>query len=416
MNSESPAAKATLLAVSTLTVMAGATIAPALPAVQAHFAAVPNAGLWVRLVLTLPALLIALGAPLAGWLVDRWGRRRLLLGALLLYGVAGSSGVWLDSIFGILAGRALLGVAVAGVMTSATTLIADYYAGLARARFMGRQAAAMALGGVFFLAGGGLLASLSWRLPFLIYLTSLVLLPLAWVSLPEPKRTAARPRRARLAGETRADAGLQSLLVFLYGIALLGMAAFYMIPVQLPFYLEAELGASPSASGIAIAVSTFFGAVASLAYGRVRGRIGFVAILALVFGLMAVGYLGIGLANRYTGVLVGLAIGGLGTGMLLPNLNVWLTSAVPAVARGRALGGLTTAIFLGQFLSPLATQPLVAWAGVGAAFEIVGGLLAVASLLLLALRRPLAWLADVSSDVVGAQPAGSAEARGAALG
>jgi hypothetical protein len=34
-----------------LTVMAGATIAPSLPAMQEHFRDVENAGLWVRLVL-----------------------------------------------------------------------------------------------------------------------------------------------------------------------------------------------------------------------------------------------------------------------------------------------------------------------------------------------------------------------------
>ena len=44
--------KATLLLVSTLTVMAGATIAPSLPAMEEHYAEVENVAYWVRLVLT----------------------------------------------------------------------------------------------------------------------------------------------------------------------------------------------------------------------------------------------------------------------------------------------------------------------------------------------------------------------------
>ncbi len=56
----------------------------------------------------------------------------------------------------ILCGRALLGLSVAGVIVSATTLIADYYIGTARASFMGLQAAFMGLGGVLFLSTGGL--------------------------------------------------------------------------------------------------------------------------------------------------------------------------------------------------------------------------------------------------------------------
>jgi uncharacterized RDD family membrane protein YckC len=58
--------KATLLLVSTLTVMAGATIAPSLPGMQVQFAQIDNVGLWVRLVLTLPALFIVIGSPIAG--------------------------------------------------------------------------------------------------------------------------------------------------------------------------------------------------------------------------------------------------------------------------------------------------------------------------------------------------------------
>lgn len=61
---------ATLLPVSLLTVMAGATIAPSLPAMARQFAGVENAGvenaeLLVRPILTISAPSIALGGPLA---------------------------------------------------------------------------------------------------------------------------------------------------------------------------------------------------------------------------------------------------------------------------------------------------------------------------------------------------------------
>ncbi|MGJ5673734.1 MAG: MFS transporter [Nostochopsis sp.] len=147
-NPNSLLTKATLLLVSTLTVMAGATIAPSLPAMQDYFGNGANVELLVKLVLTLPALFIVIGSLIAGVIVDRIGRKPLLLVAAILYGFAGGSGFWLNSLFSILCGRALLGLAVAGVMVSATTLIADYYVGAARATFMGLQAAFMALGGV----------------------------------------------------------------------------------------------------------------------------------------------------------------------------------------------------------------------------------------------------------------------------
>jgi hypothetical protein len=58
--------KITLLLASTLTVMAGATIAPSLPAMQDHFSEIANSQFLVKLILTIPALFIALGSPLAG--------------------------------------------------------------------------------------------------------------------------------------------------------------------------------------------------------------------------------------------------------------------------------------------------------------------------------------------------------------
>jgi MFS family permease len=178
--------KMTLLLASTLTVMSGATIAPSLPAMQSHFAAVANSEFWVRLILTVPALFIVIGSPIAGQIVDKLGRKPLLFGSAILYGLAGSSGLWLNSLFAILAGRALLGLAVAGVMVSATTLIADYYQGEARTHFMGLQAAFMGFGGVAFLSVGGFIADLDWRLPFAIYLFAWLLLPGIAIALYEP--------------------------------------------------------------------------------------------------------------------------------------------------------------------------------------------------------------------------------------
>ncbi len=79
--------KLTLLLISTLTIMSGATISPSLPAMQRAFSDVANADVWVRLVLTLPALFIVIRAPLAGMITDKFGRKPLLVAATVLYGL-----------------------------------------------------------------------------------------------------------------------------------------------------------------------------------------------------------------------------------------------------------------------------------------------------------------------------------------
>ncbi len=371
---KSPLVKLTLLLASSMTVMAGATIAPSLPAMRDHFAEVPNVEYWVRLVLTVPALFIALGAPFVGMIIDRFGRKRLLAIAVLMVGVAGSSGVYLNEIGQILIGRIILGLSVAGIMTTATTLIADYYVGADRAKFLGFQAAFMGLGGVVFLSLGGLLADVSWRMPFLVYLLALLIFPLVVFVLPEPKRNVDLPPGER----SLPSAPLPWRFVGLtYGVALLSQIVFYLIPTQLPFLLKQLVNAGGSQSGIAIAVATLFNALSSFGYQKIKAHFSFMAIYTIAFALMAVGYSVISVAPTYAIMLVGLAIAGLGLGLLVPNMNVCLTSVSPAAARGRVLGGLTTAFFVGQFTSPIISQPLSQAVGLPITYRLAAGLMFV---------------------------------------
>ncbi len=356
MKSRSPdtfLVKATLLLVSTLTVMAGATIAPALPAMRQHFAAVANADYWVRLILTAPALFIAIGAPIAGTIIDRFGRKGLLGAAVFLYGLAGSSGFLLNEIGLMLLGRVLLGLSVAGIMTTATTLIADYYRGAARAQFLGLQAAFMGFGGVIFLTLGGYLADLNWRLPFLIYLLAWLILPFILLVLSEPSANSA----AQSSEAVVSEAVPWLLLLTTYSIALVTQIVFYMIPVQIPFYLQQLSNANAAQSGLAIACATLATSISALSYQRLKVRFTFLKLYVIAFLLMGLGYLVISFGRTYEIVLLGLAIGGLGVGLLMPNMTVCLTSSTPAVLRGRILGGLTTSFFWVSLLHRLSVNP-----------------------------------------------------------
>ncbi len=279
--------------------MAGATIAPSLPAMRQYFSAVPNADYWVRLVLTVPALFIAIGAPIAGSIIDRSGRKGLLAAAVLLYGLAGSSGFLLNSIGLILIGRVLLGLSVAGIMTTATTLIADYYLGAARAQFLGLQAAFMGFGGIVFLTLGGFLADINWRLPFLIYLLAWLIFPFILLVLPEPPRTQSTQSTATIPS----DPVPWVLLIMTYGVALITQIVFYMIPVQLPFYLQQLFNANASQSGLAIALTTLATSISALSYQKLKARFTFTNLYSIAFVFMGVGYLIISAASSYAIVL-----------------------------------------------------------------------------------------------------------------
>lgn len=391
MNAE-PGRKIALLLVACLTVMSAATVAPALPQMAAAFSAAPNAELVSKLVLTAPALAIALCAPLAGVLVDRLGRVGILRASLVLYGLAGTAGYVLDDLYAILASRAVLGVAVAGTMTGMTALVGDYYAGEARVRYAGTQSLAMSLGAVVCVGAAGVLADFGWRLPFLLYLTGWAVLVPAVLYLEEPLRPAAAA--GAQAGGARAPVGR---IAAAYAISFFAVAMFYIIPVQIPFLLRAIGVASGAAAGLVVAAASLTAAAGSAWFARLQRTHGVLGIYAWAFALMAAGYALAGLGGTFAAVLAGAAIAGVGVGLFFPNSNLWVLVLAPPRLRGRLAGGLTAAIFLAQFCSPLLVHPLVAATSLGRAFAIAAAIMGLAAVAL-----ALAQVRARPSGIIGA--------------
>lgn len=367
---------ATLLSVSTLTIMSGATISASLPGIAARFADMPNVELLSRLVLTLPALFIAAFSPVAGLIIDRYGRKPMLIATLALFALAGCSGLFADSLTGLLIGRAVLGIAVGGIMTTGTALVGDFFTGPARDRYMGLQQAFVGIGGTIFLTGGGFLAELHWRAPFLIYALAFLLLPAALILIREPLRTV--PAQGAMPQARLGSRGTLLLTILLAG-AVFNMICFYMIPTQLPFFLKSIGLDAPSLAGMAIGLGQLIGIAASLVFARFRQVLGVMGVFSLAFGSMGFAFVLLSFATDYAGILFGMAVSGIGMGTIMPNFAGAAMLIAPPRLRGRISGLLVASIFTGQFLSPILSQPLIGSNGYAATYGMAGmALLAVA--------------------------------------
>ena len=219
------------------------------------------------------------------------------------------------------------------------------------------------------------LSEVGWRAPFAVYGLALVVLPAIVVYLTEPRRMG----RPLTAAQTAAFPWLAVVGLFL--AAAFNSLIFYLSPAQLPFHLHALGVTSSSVVGITLGVFNLAFAAASLGYGYLRGGIGILGGFSLGFGLMAAGYGIIAAAMSQAFVVAGLVVTGMGMGCIMPGLMAGAMTIAPPPVRGRIAGWLTASIFLGQFLSPLASQPWVGWFGYAAAFRDMSLLLALASLL-----------------------------------
>ncbi|MCX8055918.1 MAG: MFS transporter, partial [Ignavibacteria bacterium] len=108
---------AVILFGSTLSVMAGAIVTPVLPYITRNFSNIDNIEFLTKLILSLPPLFIAIFSPVSGYLFEKFGRKPILIIAAILYGIAGTTGYYLNDIYFILVGRAFLGIAISALMT-----------------------------------------------------------------------------------------------------------------------------------------------------------------------------------------------------------------------------------------------------------------------------------------------------------
>lgn len=365
-----------VLGLASMTIMANATVASSLPGLRQHYADVPYIDTLAGLIVTLPSLAIVLSAGFMGALIDRWDRQKLLALTAALYLIGGTSGLWAESLTGILAGRLALGLGVAGTMTLGMTWATDLWQGPARARFLGLQGAAISAAGIVFMLVGGALASLHWRGAFAVYAMILPIAALAYVALEPHSRRLNAERAAPVARQVVSDERFPwAAFAFIGPLAFIFQVAFYVTPTRLPFHLEALGVQSPMVVGALMAALVMVSAPVSLAYGRIRQRLSAMTIFGLSFALIGSGFLAHAMASDWHGVLAGSLIAGLGMGISMPNHTTWFMARVPASMRGRASGLLTTAFFLGQFASPLVSAPLVAAFGLAGTYAAVGGTL-----------------------------------------
>src|SRR5688500_11187933 len=285
-----------------MSVLGAVLLAPVLPAIEDAFAGTPGVEALTPIVLTAPALVIGLTAMIAGRIVDRVGRKRLLVVALVVYAVVGTAPLWLPSLQLIVVSRVLVGLTEAAIMTCCTTLLADYFHGSKRDRYFGLQVVFTTVAATIFFALGGALGAQNWRTPFWLYAVSL---PLAFFAARYIWQPA--PQALNRTGKLPALPWRQ--LAAPVGATLLGGLVFYVLTVELSCKLD-DIGVeSPATIGAVSAVASLGTAVGAFLFGRLA-KLGPATTVPLSFAVSGAGLVALALAPSVPVVVVAAVVTG----------------------------------------------------------------------------------------------------------
>lgn len=342
--------KVSLLLASSLPILASAILSPALPDMKENFQSMAHADVWVKALVTLPGLIIAIVAPFIGRCVDHVSKQRVLILSLFLYGVSGVIGfLFADKFALLLLSRIMLGLAVAGAMISIATIASSCFKGQELSQFLGLQAAFGSFGGVVFLAMGGVLAEFHWTYPLLVYCIAFVLI----FPIKNQHTVEADSPKEHAGAYPKMDGVMKTALVGWAFLAFFEVFTLYMLPIQLPFLLNEFGFASSTLIGGILAVIFFIVALVSTQYSKIQSKVSFLEMHAIGYVCIAAGYFVVGFTSNLVVLLVGASICAVGFGLVRPNLMMWLFSGISPAHKGMAIGILTSLFFVAQFISPL---------------------------------------------------------------
>ncbi len=352
------------------------------PALAAHFGG--NA-LQAGTVFTAPSLAIIVGAPLGGYLAERFGYRMTMLIALLVYSLMGVAGLFIDGYIPLFATRLVLGLAAGAVMAVYLALASAWYEGPARSKVLGFAVASSAILGAVALALGGRLVDLGgWRAPFAMYLVGFVTLAVAYVTVHGPFH-----RQAKVARAPGSPGQLRVIAQFwpIYLALLITSIGTFMPSAGGPFLLKANGITGATEAGYILSIGSISAIFTAAAYGFVRRWISDWGLFFMIPSLMGLGLIFAPAFYNWMALLAIFLLIGLGTGFKAPTAASILMANSPPDVRAAAAGLNFSWIFLGQFLGPFVLKLLTgpfgirgAFIGTGAALLLAGLAIAVAGI------------------------------------
>ena len=361
---------------------------PVLPLFAEALNASPMEIGWIVMASTIPGVLVSYPA---GVLSDRLGKRRLLIASLVVFATAPLLYLLVTNAWQLMAVRFYHGFATAIFGTVASAAIAERYVANRAARLSAFSSITLIGRSIAPFLGGAMISLASFDAVYLACAISGAIALAAGLFLrdrrdPRDPRTPTTPRElpgfwSSLVNVLKARGILQVSLV---------EAAQYLVFGAIEAFLvlyASSLGIPAWQIGILLGVQLVSIVFAKPILGRLSDRIGRIAVIVpgLFIGAASVALLI--LADNFISLALSSLAFGIGFAAVTSSTTALVADLTQGGRFGSSMGVLRTIMDVGQSIGPVLTGFIISHHGYASAFGALAALLALASLLLIALPR-----------------------------
>jgi len=372
-----------VFAVTLLSVLGVASVTPAFPQIAKFFGISPAKTGLVVSSFTIPGLV---ATPLLGLLADRYGRKKVLVPCLFLFGLSGGMCTLSRSFNELLMMRVLQGIGASALNSLNITIIGDLYREKYRTEAMGYNSSVLGIGTATYPAIGGLLSMLGWRYPFLLPLAAI---PVAlWIMLRLKQDHTAANHKTSNPFKEMIKAFSNPLAILLFSTSTITFIILYgAFLTFLPFYLNSSFQATALQIGLISAFMSFTSAVVAFNMRRISKALSERYRLFLAFALYCLALIIALNLPSCSSALIPAGLIGAAQGLNMPTLMTMITNIAPEENRAAFISLNSMSLRLGQTLGPFFMGGIYSLLGIRSVFS-SGAILAaiMASVLYFALK------------------------------
>ncbi|MEH7333148.1 MFS transporter [Neobacillus drentensis] len=347
----------------------------------------------ISLIISVFSFAAAISIPVLGYLSDRFSRKAVIIPALILYGsggfLAGAAAAWFsNSYMWILAGRIMQGIGAAGTAPIAMALTGDLFKGGEQSKVLGLVEASNGFGKVISPIIGSLLALLFWYAVFFAFpIFCLISVLLTIFFIKEKKKEKEPPPVGKyIKGLISVFKTEGRWLFAAYFTGATCLFALFGILFYISDILEKDHHIDGLLKGGILAIPLLFMTTTSYITGSKIGKKMKLMKSLIILGLllMTASFSTLILFHKLVPFFAVLVISSIGTGLVLPCINSFITGSVPADRRGFVTSLYGSVRFLGVAIGPPIFSKLMEWSRTGM-FLTTAGLTLLCGLLCLIL-------------------------------